>query len=46
MSIDYSGTASQVRTAFRTEIHNFSVNGVDHIANSTDPEIPAALRLS
>jgi hypothetical protein len=43
MVIDYSGTAGQVRTAFRTEIHNLSVNGVAHIANMTDPQIPAAL---
>ena len=43
MVIDYSGTAGQVRSAFHTEIHNLSVNGVAHIANMTDPQIPAAL---
>ena len=43
MVIDFSGTAGQVRTAFHTEIHNLSVNGVAHIANMTDPQIPAAL---
>jgi hypothetical protein len=43
MMIDYSGTAGQVRTAFHTEIHNLSVNGVAHIANMTDPQVPAAL---
>src|SRR5208282_910882 len=43
MVIDFSGTAGQIRTTFRTEIHNLSVNGVAHIANMTDPEIPAAL---
>jgi subtilase family serine protease len=41
--IDFSGTAEQVREAFRTEIHNLEVNGVKHIANIRDPEIPAAL---
>ena len=43
MVIDYSGTAGQVRAAFHTEIHNLLVNGVTHIANMSDPEIPAAL---
>jgi subtilase family serine protease len=43
MAIDFSGNAGQVRTAFHTEIHNLQVNGVSHIANMTDPQIPAAL---
>jgi subtilase family serine protease len=43
MFIDFSGTAAQVETAFHTEIHNFEVNGVMHIANTSDPQIPAAL---
>jgi subtilase family serine protease len=43
MVIDFSGTAGQVRTAFHTEIHDLSVNGVPHIANMSDPEIPTAL---
>ncbi len=43
MLIDFSGTAGQVRTAFRTEIHQLSVKGVKHIANMSDPKIPAAL---
>lgn len=41
--IDFSGTAGQVRETFRTEIHNLDVNGVKHIANFSDPQIPAAL---
>jgi len=41
--IDISGTAGEVRNAFHTEIHRYNVNGEEHIANSTDPEIPAAL---
>jgi len=41
--IDFSGTAGQVREAFQTEIHRFSVRGENHIANTRDPRIPAAL---
>ena len=41
--IDFSGTAAQVRDAFHTEIHHLVVNGEDHIANMSDPQIPAAL---
>ncbi len=42
-SIDFSGTAGQVRTAFRTEIHNLEAGGEKHFANMSDPQIPAAL---
>ena len=41
--IDFSGTAGQVRQAFHTEIHRLNVGGKEHIANMTDPRIPAAL---
>ena len=41
--IDFSGTAAQVRQAFQTEIHNIDVAGLHHIANMTNPRIPAAL---
>ena len=41
--IDFSGTAGQVRKAFHTAIHNLNVKGVKHIANMSDPQIPAAL---
>ncbi|MGO9850509.1 MAG: protease pro-enzyme activation domain-containing protein [Steroidobacteraceae bacterium] len=41
--IDFSGTAGGVRSAFRTEIHALEVRGVRHIANMSDPQIPAAL---
>jgi subtilase family serine protease len=41
--IDFSGTAGQVHGAFRTSIHNLDVKGVQHIANMSDPQIPAAL---
>ena len=43
MTIDFSGTAGQVRTAFHTEIHKLNVNGAEHIANMSDPMIPEAL---
>ena len=43
MLIDFSGTAGQVREAFGAEIHSYQVKGARHIANSTDPKIPAAL---
>ncbi|MBV9301726.1 MAG: S8/S53 family peptidase [Acidobacteriaceae bacterium] len=43
MTIDFSGTAAQVREAFHTEIHQYNVRGERHIANASDPEIPAAL---
>ena len=43
MTIDFSGTAGQVSAAFRTEIHRLSVDGKDHIANMSDPQIPEAL---
>jgi hypothetical protein len=43
MFIEFSGTAGAVRTAFHTEIHNFLLNGEKHIANVSDPQIPAAL---
>jgi len=42
-SIRFSGYAAQVEDAFQTEIHNLEVNGEQHIANMTDPRIPAAL---
>ena len=41
--IEFSGTAAQVQSAFHTEIHKYSVNGADHWANASDPQIPTAL---
>jgi subtilase family serine protease len=43
LTIDVSGTAGQVREAFHTEIHKYAVNGKQHIANASDPQIPAAM---
>ena len=38
-----SGTVAQVQSAFVTEIHNYRVENEAHIANATEPSIPAAL---
>jgi hypothetical protein len=43
MVIDFTGTAGQIRQAFHTEIHNLMVKGQAHIANMSDPQIPAEL---
>jgi subtilase family serine protease len=43
LTIDLSGTAGQVKEAFQTEMHSYEVNGQQHIANASDPAIPAAL---
>jgi subtilase family serine protease len=43
MLIDFSGTAAEVGNAFRTEIHRYLVDGVSHIANASNPQIPKAL---
>jgi hypothetical protein len=41
--IEFSGTAAQVQEALHTSIHKYAVNGEEHWANASDPEIPAAL---
>jgi Pro-kumamolisin, activation domain/Bacterial Ig-like domain (group 3) len=41
--IDFSGTAGQVHSAFRTAMHRYTLNGREHFANSSDPAIAAAL---
>ncbi len=41
--IEFSGSIGQVQTAFHTQIHNFTVNGEQHLANVSNPQIPAAL---
>jgi len=43
MVIDFTGSAGQIRQAFHTEIHRLLVNGQAHIANMSDPQIPAVL---
>jgi subtilase family serine protease len=39
----FSGTAAQVESAFRTQIHRYNINGEMHVAPATAPSIPAAL---
>jgi subtilase family serine protease len=43
--IEFSGTAGQLREAFHTEIHQYSVNGVTQYANANEIRIPEALAL-
>jgi Pro-kumamolisin, activation domain/Bacterial Ig-like domain (group 3) len=41
--IQFSGTVGQVESSFHTEMHQYSVNGKPHIANSTEISVPKAL---
>ena len=41
--IAFSGTAAQVRAAFHTEIHRYTIRGESHYVNSTPPSVPVAL---
>lgn len=43
LTIDFSGTAGQVRSAFRSDIHYLDAAGTRHMANMSNPQIPAAL---
>jgi Pro-kumamolisin, activation domain/Bacterial Ig-like domain (group 3) len=43
MVAEFSGTAALVNNAFHTEIRKYDVNGQEHWANATDPQIPSAL---
>ena len=43
MTIDFSGTAGQVKSALHATLHNLSVQGKQHIANMQTPEVPAAI---
>src|SRR6266404_7624977 len=42
-TVEFSGNVGQVRNTFATEIHKYNVNGEEHYANVSDPQIPAAL---
>jgi hypothetical protein len=44
VTIQFTGTAAQVQDAFHVEMHNYLVNGQQHISNDRDPQIPEALR--
>jgi pseudomonalisin len=41
--IVFSGTAGEVAETFHTEIHRYRIDGVEHIANAENPQIPTAL---
>jgi subtilase family serine protease len=41
--VEFNGNAGAVRAAFHTSIHRYNVNGQEHFANASDPEIPIAL---
>jgi fibronectin type 3 domain-containing protein len=42
--LSFSGTAAQVEAAFQTPIHYFTIDGVQHFANTANPQLPAALQ--
>ena len=42
-AIVFSGEVSQVEAAFHTQMHAYDIEGEQHIANATDPQIPRAL---
>ena len=41
--VEFSGGVAQIKEAFHTEIHKYVINGEEHWANSSDPQIPSAL---
>ncbi len=41
--IDFSGTAAQVNAAFQTQLHQYSLRGQMHWANSTEISLPQAI---
>lgn len=42
-AVEFSGTIGQLQDAFQVSIRRFSAHGLEHLANATDPSIPAAL---
>ncbi len=42
-TLEFSASAGSFRQTFHTAIHQFNVNGQTHYANTSDPQIPAAL---
>ena len=42
-NISFSGTVSQVESAFHTSIHSFAVGGQQFYSNTDNPQIPSAL---
>lgn len=44
MFIDFAGTAKNIRDTFHTQLTYFDVNGQKRFANTSNPQIPAALQ--
>src|ERR1700677_4080801 len=42
-TLEVAGTVGALQQAFHTSIHKYEVNGEQHYANATEPEIPVAL---
>jgi hypothetical protein len=42
-TLEVSGSVAQLRNAFHTQIHQYTVNGQTRYSNANDPQIPAAL---
>ena len=42
-TLEVAGTVGALQQAFHTTIHKYAVNGQQHNANSSDPQIPVAL---
>jgi subtilase family serine protease len=40
--ISFSGSVGQIEYALKTEIHNYSISGEQHIANASDVSLPGA----
>src|SRR5206468_355872 len=40
--INFSGSVGQIEYALQTQLHNYSINGEQHFANSSDLSFPAA----
>jgi trimeric autotransporter adhesin len=43
VSIAFSGSVSQIESAFHTEIHSFNAHGEEFLSNISNPSIPSAL---
>ena len=43
--IQFSGTVGQVESAFRTQMHSFSIKGTTYVSNNSDISVPSALKL-
>src|SRR5260370_1273826 len=40
ITIEFNGTAGQVKEGFPTPIHSYLVYGVEHYSNAADPQLP------